>query len=126
MGRDGIYVVDRLAKRVVVLGWDGVFHYAFGEGVLNEPGAIAVTGDNIVFISDNFDDTIRVYRGNRTKGKNLVLADRVGGSGVAPGSFNGIGGLTVVDDLLYVADSLNARVQIYLIDPRSLNSRKIK
>ena len=125
-GRDGIYVVDRLAKRVVVLGWDGVFLHTFGEGMLNEPGAIAVTRDNIVFISDSFNDTVRIYREQRTKGKNLVLADRIGGSGVAPGSFNGIGGLAVVDDLLYVADSLNARVQIYLIDPRALNSRKIK
>jgi hypothetical protein len=29
-GPDGLYVVDRLAKQVVVLGWDGRFLYAFG------------------------------------------------------------------------------------------------
>jgi hypothetical protein len=34
---DGIYVVDHLAKRIVVLGWDATFHFAFGEDVLNEP-----------------------------------------------------------------------------------------
>jgi DNA-binding beta-propeller fold protein YncE len=123
-GPDGIYVVDRLAKQIVVLGWDGTFRYAFGADALSEPGAIAVGRDNLVFISDNFDYTIRVYRGQRTKGKNFVLADKIGGVGVAPGSFNGIGGLATADDLLYVADSLNARVQIMLINPRALDAGK--
>jgi DNA-binding beta-propeller fold protein YncE len=123
-GPDGIYVVDRLAKQIVVLGWDGTFRYAFGADALSEPGAIAVSRDNLVFISDNFDHTIRVYRRQRTKDKNLVLADRIGGVGVAPGSFNGIIGLAAADDLLYVADSLNARVQIMLIDPRAPDNEK--
>jgi hypothetical protein len=118
-GPDGIYVVDRLANRIVVLGWDGTFRYAFGADALSEPGAIAVSRDNLVFISDNFDHTIRIYRRQSTNGNNLVLADKIGGVGVAPGSFNGIGGLAVTDDLLYAADSLNARVQIMLINPRA-------
>lgn len=123
-GPDGIYLVDRLAKRIVVLGWDGAFRYAFGADALSEPGAIAVSRDNLVFISDNFNDTIRIYRGQRTRGNNLVLAGKIGGVGVAPGSFNGIGGLAVSDDLLYVADSLNARVQIMLIDPLAPDAGK--
>jgi len=123
-GPDGIYVVDRLAKRVVVLGWDGTFRYAFGADALSQPGAIAVSRDNLVFISDNFDNTIRVYREQGTKGKNFLLADKIGGVGVAPGSFNGIGGMAAADDLLYVADSLNARVQIMLINPRAPDAEK--
>jgi hypothetical protein len=55
-----------------------------------------------------------------------VLADRFGGSGVATGSFNGIGSLAVAGDQLYVADSLNVRVQIISINPRTLNALKIK
>jgi hypothetical protein len=119
-GPDGIYVVDRLAKRIVVLGWDGIFRYTFGVDELSEPGAITVSRDNLVFISDNFDNTIRVYRRQRAEGNNLMIIDKIGGIGVAPGSFNSIGGLTAADDLLYVADSLNGRIQIMLINPRAL------
>lgn len=118
-GPDGIYVVDRLAKQIVVLGWDGTFRYAFGADALSEPGAIAVSRDNLVFVSDNFDHTIRIYRGQSIKGNHLVLAGKIGGVGVASGSFNGIAGLAVTDEQLYVADSLNARVQIMLINPRA-------
>lgn len=126
-GPDGIYIIDRLAKRIAVLGWNGTFRYAFGADALSEPGAIAVSSDNIVFISDDFDNTIRIYRGHSaTKGNNLVLAGKIGGSQTAMGSFNGIGGLAAVNDQLYVADSLNSRVQIMLIDPHAPDARKIK
>lgn len=123
-GPDGIYVVDRLATRIVVLGWDGIFRYTFGADALSEPGAIAVSRDNLVFISDNFDNTIRVYRRQRAEGNNVMIMDKIGGIGVAPGSFNSIGGLAAADDLLYVADSLNGRVQIMLINPRALDNGK--
>ena len=130
-GPDGIYVVDRLAKQVVVLGWDGRFRYAFGADAMSEPGSIAVSRDNLVFVSDNFEHVIKVYRvqrtGNRrprTEGENVLLVTKIGGVGIAPGSFNGIAGLTVVDDLLFVADSLNARVQIMLINPSALDVGK--
>ncbi len=49
---------------------------------------------------------------------------KIGGVGGAPGSFNGIAGLSVADDLLFVADSLNARVQIMLINPSALEVGK--
>lgn len=130
-GPDGIYVVDRLAKQVVVLGWDGRFRYAFGADALSEPGAIAVSRDNLVFVSDNFEHVIKVYRvqrtgdrRQRTAGENVLLAAKIGGVGGAPGSFNGIAGLSVADDFLFVADSLNARVQIMLINPSALEVGK--
>jgi hypothetical protein len=125
-GPDGIYVVDNLSKRVAVVGWDGTFRYAFGVDALTEPGAIAVSRDNIVFICDDFDNTIRIYRRHRTKGNNFVLSDKIGGSQIAMDSFNGIGGLTVVGDQLYVTDSLNSRVQVMLIDPRAPDARNMK
>jgi hypothetical protein len=123
-GPDGIYVVDRLAKQVVVLGWDGRFRYAFGADAMSEPGSIAVSRDNLVFVSDNFNNIIKVYRvqragdrRQRAAGENVLLVAKIGGVGVAPGSFNGIAGLSVADDFFFVADSLNARVQIMLINP---------
>lgn len=130
-GPDGIYVVDRLAKQMVVVGWDGRFHYTFGADTMSEPGSIAVSRDNLVFISDNFKHVIYVYRNQRAANRkpksideNVVLVDQIGGIGAAPGSFNGIAGLSVADDFLYVSDSLNARVQIMLINPGALDLGK--
>lgn len=114
-GPDGIYVTDRLAKRVVVLGRDGAFRYALGSKGQGEPGVIAVSRDNLVFVSDNFDQTIKVYRGQKTEGGDSLLA-KVGGFGAAPGRFNGISGLAVDGRMLYVTDTQNSRVQTMLIN----------
>lgn len=111
LGPDGIYVVDRLARQVVVLERDGAFRHAFGAGELIEPGAIAVSRDNLVFVGDNFDHTVKVYRDG-------LLVSKAGGAGAAPDSFSGIAGLAVDGSLLYVTDSQNARVQIMLINTR--------
>ncbi len=115
-GPDGIYLVDRLTRQVVVLGPDGAYRYAFGAGTLADPNAIAVDRGNLVFVGDNFDQTVKVYRSGR-------LVATAGGAGAAPGRFNGIAGLAVDGGLLYVADSLNARVQIMLITPQALNAK---
>lgn len=112
LGQDGIYVVDRLARQVVVLELDGTFRHAFGAGDLIEPTAIAVSRDGLVFVGDNFSRTVKAYR-------NELPVAEAGGAGAAPGSFNGIGGLAVDEgNLLYVTDSQNARVQIMMIIPR--------
>lgn len=117
LGPDGLYVVDRLARQVVVVGRDGAYRYAFGAGSLADPNAIAVERGNLAFVGDSFDQTVKVYRSGR-------LVAQVGGVGVAPGRFNGIAGLAVDGGLLYVADSLNARVQIMLINPQALDTGK--
>jgi len=62
-----------------------------------------VSRDNLVFISDNFDNTIRVYRRQRAEGNNLMIIDKFGGIWVAPGSFNSIGGLAAADDHLFMS-----------------------
>ena len=107
--------MDRLANQVVVLRWDGFFQYVFGADALGEPGSIAVSRDNLVFVSDNFKYTVKVYRVQRTgdrrrgtKGANILLAAKIGGVGAVPVSFNGIAGLSVAGNVLFVADSLNA------------------
>lgn len=120
LGPDGIYVVDRLTRQVVVLDQNGAFRQAFGAGELIEPTAIAVSRDGLVFVGDNFSHTVRAYRNG------LPVAE-AGGAGAAPGSFNGIGGLAVDDgNLLYVTDSQNARVQIMIITPRPAPTGKEK
>ena len=125
---DGIYVVDHFTKQLVRLGWDGRFRYTFGADVLSEPGSIAVSRDNVVFVSHNFKHDIKVYSAQnangsrqRAAGENVIPAGKVGCIRAGPEDFNGITGLSVVDDYLFVADSLNARVQIMLINPSAMN-----
>ncbi len=109
-GSDGFFITDRLARRVVALDWDGRFRYAFGNQEMRQPDTITVSRNNLVFVSDSIDDTVHIYRDE------LLLA-KIGGRGIEQGKFNGITGLAVDETMLYVADSMNTRVQIMMINP---------
>ena len=110
-GPDGLYLLDRLSRQVVVIGPDGADRYTLGNGTLKSPDAIAVDRFNRVFVSDSFDNTIKIYE----HGQWLAT---FGGSGATPTSFNRITGLWLQQDMLYVADSLNARIQTFRVAPR--------
>ncbi len=109
-GSDGIYVLDRLELPVQVLSWQGEYRYSFGESELVYPNAVAVDRDQRVFVTDRADNTVRVYQ-------NARLLMTFGGGGSAPGRFRLPSGLWVNGDRLYVADSLNRRVQVLRINP---------
>lgn len=109
-GKDGLYILDSLELPVQVLTWEGDFRYSFGESELVYPNAIVVDRDQRVFISDRSDNTIKVYQNGQ-----LLLT--FGGGGSAPGRFRFITGLWVSGNLLYVADSMNRRVQVLRINP---------
>lgn len=109
-GTDGLYVLDRLELPVQVLSYDGEYRYSFGESELTFPNAVAVDRDQRVFISDRSDNTIRVYQDGQ-------LLMTFGGGGSAPGRFRLISSMWVNGNLLYVADSLNRRVQVLRINP---------
>ena len=113
-GQEGLYLIDRLARQVVVLDLNGAYRRAFGKGELVQPGAIAVDKSNRVYVSDNFDNTIKVFAGGK-------LVKKFGGSGSIPGLFNQITALSENQGMLYVADSLNARIQILLVSPGTLD-----
>lgn len=115
-GPDGLYLVDRLSRQVVVMGMDGVDRYTLGGDTLKDPQAIAVDRYNRVFVSDGFDNTIKVYE----RGE---LAATIGGSGNVPASFNRITFLSLDRNLLYVADSLNARIQTFHVAPPAERAR---
>lgn len=108
VGADGLYIFDRLELPVQVLTWEGEFRYAFGEGELTFPIAAALDREQRLYVSDESDNTIRIYQDGR-------LQATFGGSGAAPGRFRRASGLWVNGDRLYVADSLNRRVQILRI-----------
>jgi DNA-binding beta-propeller fold protein YncE len=109
-GADGLYVLDRLELPVQVLSFDGEYRYSFGESELTFPNALAVDRDQRVFISDRSDNTIRVYQDGQ-------LLMTFGGGGSAPGRFRLISSMWVSGNLLYVADSMNRRVQVLRINP---------
>ena len=109
-GPDGLYLVDRVGRQVVVMGLDGVDRYVFGSDKLGNPHAIAVDRNNRVYVSDDFDNTIKVFEGGE-------WVATVGGSGSTPARFNRISFLSIDRNTLYVADSLNARVQSFQLLP---------
>lgn len=107
-GPDGLYLVDRLQRQVLVIGADGAERYAFGQGTLGLPGKIAVDRHNRVFVSDDQDQTIKVYA-------NGILIDDGQASGKT--RFVQIAALALDQDTLYVADRANGRVVLLRVAP---------
>jgi len=107
-GPEGLYVVDRLELPVQVITMDGDYKYSFGESYQVFPTAIAVTPDRVTYIADKSDNTIRIYQ-------DAELLAVVGGTGSAPGRFRFITGMWINNGLVYVADSMNMRVQVMQI-----------
>ena len=108
---DQLYVVDRLMRQVHALSPAGASRYQFGAEELKQPGAIAADDNNRVYVVDNADNTIKVYRGGR-------FETVVGASGDPAGlGFRNISGLWASDGLLYVADSAGASVEILQVVP---------
>lgn len=112
-GPRGLYVLDRLAQQVVVLGPAGQVVEVVGENHLVQPRAMAVDRAGRVFVADDADQLIKVFRGTS-------LLGALGGRGRGPGRFGRIEAMAVDGNLLYVADSLNARVQVLMVAPPSL------
>lgn len=115
-GPDGLYLLDRLGRQVVVIGPDGADRYTLGHGTLKMPGVLAVDRYNRVWVSDDFDNTLKVYEQGQWVGS-------VGASGASPASFNQITGLWIDQNMLYVVDRLNARIQTFQLVPPVLKGR---
>jgi hypothetical protein len=118
LGPRGLYVLDRIAQQVVVLGADGQVLELIGENQLVQPRALAVDRSGRVFVSDDIDQRIKVFRGAR-------LLATAGGAGNGPGRFGRIEALAVDGNLLYAADSLNARVQVMMVAPPSMEAGSV-
>lgn len=115
LGPHGLYVLDRLAQQVVVLDRRGIPVEVIGEHQLVQPRALAVDASGRVFVSDEMEQRIKVFRDGR-------LLASVGGSGNAPGRFGRIESMAIDGNLLYVADSLNGRVEVLLVSPPSMET----
>jgi DNA-binding beta-propeller fold protein YncE len=106
--RHDVYVTARFGHRIQVLDERGRFVRDI-DSTVRFPTAIAVDQDDRVYVAEYEDNTIKIFS------KDGKLIDTVGGTGVGPGRFKRIAGLWVDEGFLYVADSLNGRVQIMRI-----------
>jgi hypothetical protein len=113
LGPRGLYVLDRIAQVVVVMGPNGEVLDLIGENELMRPRALAVDRAGRVFVADDGDQRIKVFRGAQ-------MIASAGGTGNGPGRFGRIESLAVDGNLLYAADSQNARVQVLLVAPPSM------
>ena len=112
-GPRGLYVLDRIAQQVLVFGPAGEVLEIIGENQLVQPRGLAVDRSGRVFVGDDMDQRIKVFRGAQ-------LLATSGGAGGGPGRFGRIEALAVDSNMLYVADSVNARVQVMLVAPPSM------
>jgi len=113
-GPEGYYVATRYgAARVQVMGFDGSYLSSFQPDTVTFPTAIAVRSDNRAYVSDYLSDDIKVFADGR-------LVQTLGGHGSAPGRFRRITDLWLDGDFLYVADSLNGRIQILSLTSEAL------
>ncbi len=107
-GPQGYYVATRYGvTRVQVMGFDGSYLSSFQPDTVVFPTAIAVRADNRAYVSDYLSADGR-------------LIQTLGGHGSAPGRFRRITDLWLDGDFLYVADSLNGRVQILSLSSEGL------
>ena len=104
-----VYIVDRLEFPIQVLDINGSFKTHFGDNLLRYPTAVEVEPQlHYTFVSDKLDNYIYIFQAG-------VMAGKVGGTGSAPGRFREIGALWTDGQKLYVADTLNKRVQVMRI-----------
>lgn len=102
-----LLVTDSKLGVIVRLARDGTPLGQFGKGELLQPTGIArdPTGQRI-FVADTRSHEIKVFNDEG------VLQRSIGGKGEAPGQFNSPTYLAYVNDTLYVADTLNSRIQL--------------
>jgi DNA-binding beta-propeller fold protein YncE len=112
-GADGrLYVTDTLNFRVQVFDAEGRFQDAFGKlgdgaGDFDKPKGVAIDSAGHVYVVEGMNDVVQIF----DPSGRLLLA--FGESGAAEGQFWLPTGITIVDDMVYVADSANRRVQVF-------------
>jgi len=105
---DSIWVTDSELSLIYKLSYAGEVIKTIGKGVVNRPTGI--TYDSVadrIFISDTDDDNIKVFN---HEGELIDVWGHAGNSG---GALNHPTFIAYRQGKLYVADSLNARIQIF-------------
>lgn len=109
-GKDSLFVADRLELPLQEIDiTTGALRFSIGRGQIMWPTAIIVDKRNRIFASDRTDNTIKIF-------DDIRLIATIGGTGYAPGRFRLVTGMWLSDqNVLYVADSLNHRVQAFRV-----------
>lgn len=81
--RDRVYLFNRGSVPVVVLSKDGEFLTAWGEGLFVNPHGASIGPDQCLYLTDNFDHTVRKFT---LDGKLLM---QIGTAGVSSGFMSG-------------------------------------
>jgi len=107
-----LYVTDAMNFRIQVFDPDGRFVGAFGSlgdgsGDLDKPKGVAVDSSGHIYVVEGLSDVVQVFD---ESGKFLLA---FGGSGSGDGQFWLPSGIAIADDMVYVADSANRRVQMF-------------
>jgi len=112
-GPDGrLYVTDTLNFRVQIFDADGRFLKSFGRlgdgfGDFDKPKGIAVDSAGHIYVVEGLNDVVQVFDGD---GRLLLV---FGGSGSEDGQLWLPSGITVANDVIYVADSANERLEVF-------------
>lgn len=107
-----LLVTDTLNFRVQILNREGVALGSFGRlgdapGDFDKPKGIASDSQGHVYVVEGLNDVVQVFD---TEGRLLLT---FGSSGNGPGEFWLPSGITIVNDVVYVADAANHRVQMF-------------
>ena len=130
---DYIYVADTTTDSISVFDKDGDFKFNFGrsgssDDEFDNPSGMVIDDSNqMLYVADTDNNRIKIYEltdgDNCPSGTDEVENDEVcfvddfGSSGSGDGRFNEPAGLTYDEDndLLYVADTENNRIQVFEI-----------
>jgi sugar lactone lactonase YvrE len=114
IGPDGLYVLDQTARQVLVLNRsDGTLLYSINIQATGKPSSIAVNRNNLIFIGDRVNRSIDLYQGRTVLHFN---ASDIGSRG-----FASVDALAISGDKLYIADSMNARIQVLQINQTAIS-----
>ncbi|MEQ1729746.1 MAG: 6-bladed beta-propeller, partial [Vicinamibacterales bacterium] len=107
-----LFVTDTMNFRVQVLDRRGTPLTTFGRlgdapGDFDKPKGIALDSDGHVYVVEGFGDVVQIFD---EQGRVLLA---FGGSGAGPGQLWLPSGITIANDLVYVADAANRRVQVF-------------
>lgn len=112
-GPDGrLYVTDTMNFRVQVFDADGVYLGMFGKlgdgaGDFDKPKGVAIDSAGHVYVVEGLNDVVQIF----DPSGRLLLS--FGGSGSGEGQFWLPSGIAIVNDVVYVADSANRRLQVF-------------
>jgi len=109
-----VYCADYGSSRIVVFNKNGGFIRSFGgkgtaPGLFNVPRAVAVDNNDKIYVLDSLNHRVQVF------GPTGAWLRSFGGRGSEPGKFIGPSDLSLdqENNLLYVADKGNQRVQVF-------------